>query len=172
MHATYVASVKTIEMPNIINDPATAKNMRLLICGIITAVALSTEAKAQTNSPVPDAQVDRLVDSILAAPIYIDVGFNEQFGSLLGDRLAVAISKKVRLADLRNSDKATRVLLLLRYAFSSPQFIQVEADRNPGTTLLLLDLIEEQSPDSAVSLRAKDLIIVTEALKALRPVPH
>jgi hypothetical protein len=145
--------------------------MRYLICGFIIAIPLNMAAKAQTNSPVPDAQVDGLVDSVLQGPSYIDVGFNEHFGSLLGDRLAVAISKRVRLADLRISDKANRVLLLLRYAFANPKSIQVETDGNPGTTLLLLDFIEDQCPDPAVKLRARELTVRIEALKSsLAPV--
>src|SRR6266700_4513698 len=138
--------------------------MRLLVCAVLTASALSIASNAQTHSPVPEAQVDGLVDSVLKNPVSIDTGFNQHFGGGLGDRLAVAISKRVRLADLRNPDKAKRVLMLLRYAFSAPSFIQNEADKYPGATLLLLDLIENQCPDATVQLSARESITRIEAL--------
>ena len=145
--------------------------MRDLICGAIMAIAATIAATAQTSPPVPDAEVNALVDSVLQLPFYMDIGFNEHLGSLLGDRLAVAISKKVRLADLRTPEKAKRVLLLLRYAFANPTFVQSEADRNPSTTLLLLDFLEDQCPDPALRQRARELIIRIEALKSsLAPV--
>ncbi len=135
------------------------------------AMAVTIAVKAQTTPPVPDTQVDFLVDSVMQMPGFMDIGFNEQLGRVMGDRLAVAISKKMRLADLRNPDKAKRVLLLLRYAFADPTFIQVETDKNPGTALLLLDFVEAECPDPALRQRARDLITKIEALKSsLAPV--
>ena len=49
--------------------------------------------------------------------------------------------------------------------------VQSEADRNPSTTLLLLDFLEDQCPDPALRQRARELIIGIEAIKSnLAPV--
>jgi hypothetical protein len=132
------------------------------------AAALNVIAQIESGSIVSDAQVQVFVESELGNPVLIDTGFKQHFACLLGDRLAVAISKKVRLLDLRDPEKGRRILLLLRYAFATPSFIQAEADRAPGTTLLLLDLLEDQSSDPTVRLAAASLAHRIEALKMPR----
>ena len=76
---------------------------------------------------------------------------------MLGDSVAAAVARKVRLADLLDSEKAERVVTLLTYAFRNPELIQAEEDRKPGVTLLLLDHLANYSPDSVVRQRAAAL---------------
>jgi len=97
-------------------------------------------------------------------PTRIGVSFLEHQGRILGDAVAGAIARRLRMADLLDSENASRVLDLAGYAFEEPSFIQAAEDKKPGVTLLLLDHLANYSPDSSVRQRASDMI--TEVTKA------
>jgi hypothetical protein len=127
----------------------------------IAALAiLATAPFAVTAQEAPRSRAeiaDNFVQSVFAMPMGLWLSFTEHQGRLLGDSVAAAVARQLRLVELLDSEKANRVLNALSYAFEEPQFIQVDEDRKPGVTLLLLDHLANYSPDSVVRERAAAL---------------
>jgi hypothetical protein len=116
-------------------------------------------AAAQTGVPSRAADADALVQTVMQFPTRITgLSFLVKQSRLLGDAVAGAIARRLRTADLLDSEKAHPVLDLVGSAFEEPSFIQADEDKKPGVTLLLLDHLSNYSPDSSVRQRASDMI--------------
>ncbi|MBZ5725874.1 MAG: hypothetical protein LAP87_12860 [Acidobacteriia bacterium] len=124
---------------------------------LIASTVAATAVIAQSANCVRCSDAETLVTTVMAAPTVFDLSFHEHRGRILGDRVAIAIANQLRLSDLRDPEKAKRVLLLLRYAFSEPEFIQTKEDKKPGVTLMLLDLLAEEAPDAGARQTAREL---------------
>ena len=125
---------------------------------------------AQSSECPQCSPADRLVASILHAPNAIDLSFNEHHGRVLGDSVAIAIAKQLRLSDLLDPEKAVRVLLLVSYAFSQSAAIETDEDRRPGVSLVLLDYLAEKAPDLLIRQKAEALAIKVRA-STTPPIP-
>ena len=132
--------------------------MRRPLTVFFLTIAMSIAAAAQTVEPTRAAQADSLVEQVMQFPVGFSLGFWDQLGRLLGDSVAGAVARRLRLAELLNSDTAIRVLGLLESAFQEPSFIRADEDKKPGVTLLLLDHLANFSPDAAVRESATQLI--------------
>ena len=73
----------------------------------------------------------------------------------LGDGASVAILKIVSPKELASSKPQTIMgyLQVIYFAFSSPEIILREADRDPKVTLFLLDYLDERAPPNAAVQR-------------------
>jgi hypothetical protein len=123
-------------------------------------------AAAQTGPPNRAADADDLVERVMQPPMRMaGLSFSVKQGRALGDSVAAAIARRLRLEDLANSETAVRVLDLLEIAFYDPKFIQSPEDKKPGMTLILLDYLAGFSPDGLVRERASKLIVTITRVK-------
>jgi hypothetical protein len=85
-----------------------------------------------------------------------------------GDSAAVAIAKTVSDADLESPTTMTRVLYILRMAFSGAEVIEVCSDRQPRMTLILLEHLRhfQNGRFDAEIGKAKFLILHEQGLKS------
>jgi len=61
-----------------------------------------------------------------------------------GDRASIALIKIYSDADLSNPATVQQILPIIRGAFSQPQFITTEADKQPNVTILLLNYLRQK----------------------------
>ena len=147
----------------------------LVAFSLLTSFALPVTSKAQDvkggrpSSADLTALASRLVDDIMHRTMQFETGWDIQFGRMLGDRVAIAITKQLRMADLDNADTAQRVLRLLEYAFIDPERISDAGDSTPAVTLFLADYLAEHCPVALLRLRASDLVTKLVALNSTLP---
>ena len=65
----------------------------------------------------------------------------------MGDRVSVSILKILELADLKDAQKARSCLPIIRDAFTQPELISLEVDRDPKVTLFLLNYFRTEISD-------------------------
>jgi hypothetical protein len=87
----------------------------------------------------------------------LGVSFTEHQARGLGDCVAVALARDLRLSDMQKPALGGSVVALLELAFKEPSHIAMEQNKQARATLLLLDLVAEHAPDGATRLRAQDL---------------
>jgi hypothetical protein len=113
------------------------------------------------NAAKPDEHqsewADRLVnDYIGRSPAFV-LGFDVQAYRILGDRVAIAVAKKVHPRELTATATARRVLELLEFAFSEPELIVDAENSHPAVTLFLVEFLSEYGMESSIRLKAGDL---------------
>jgi hypothetical protein len=99
---------------------------------------------------------DRLVSDYFGRSPAFSLGFDVQACQILGDRVAIAVAKKVHLGDLTATPTARRVLELLEFAFSEPELIVDAENSHPAVTLFLAEFLSEYGMESSIRLRAGD----------------
>jgi len=145
---------------------------------ILTSLAVARAASAQdckSNDFSSFSNVKNAVKSWMAAPkgmVVLD-SFREKAFQRSGDSAAVAIAKVISDADLQSPTTMTRVLFVLRMAFSAPQIIEVCSDREPRVTMILLEHLRyfQKGRFEAEIDKAKSLILAGGS-KALSPIPR
>ena len=95
-------------------------------------------------------------DYIGRSPAF-SLGFDVQACRILGDRVAIAVAKKVHPRDLTASPTARRVLELLEFAFSEPGLIVDAENSHPAVALFLAEFLSEYGIESSIRLKAGDL---------------
>jgi len=139
---------------------------------LLASIALPVAGMAQAVKNVRQtpaeltATANWLVDDVMQRPRGFLMGKDMQFGRVLGDRLAMAITRKLRMKDLDNPDNADKALSLLEYAFSDPEKISDAGDARPAVTLFLTDYLAEHCPVASLRLRASDLVAKLIALNS------
>jgi hypothetical protein len=145
----------------------------LIVFVLSTSIALPIAALAQDSKITRQAELtglaDQLVDDILHRARGLDLGWDVKFGRVLGDRVAVAITKRLRMRDLDSADNAERVLKLLEYGFFDPDQISDAGDAKPAVTLFLADYLAEHCSVASLRLRASDLVTKLVALNGTLP---
>ncbi len=103
---------------------------------ILLLVLCSRSLLGQNTSPNQHALTpEEMIKSIIEEGA-IEGVMQKQIGQM-GDAAAVAITKVFAGRDLTTSDVDT-ALVILTYSFAGPESVQIEADRQPRTALLLL----------------------------------
>jgi hypothetical protein len=93
-------------------------------------------------------------------------GHDDKIIGRMGDAAAVAITKVVRDKDLSPAE-IERVLLVIHMSFAAPRIVEIEADREPRTTLLLLRYLDSLGPPAAIKQRiAETKRFVEQAAKS------
>lgn len=145
---------------------------------MLTSLALVRAASAQdckSDDFSSFSNVKNAVQSWMALPkgmIVLD-SFREKAIQRSGDSAAVAIAKVVSDADLQSPTTMTRVLFVLRMAFSAHQIIEVCSDREPRMTMILLEYLrhfQEGRFDGEID-KAKSLILAGSSA-AVSPIPQ
>lgn len=121
------------------------------------------------------SNVKNSVQSWMALPkgmIVLD-SFREKAIQRSGDSAAVAIAKVVSDADLQSPTTMTRVLFILRMAFSAHQIIEVCSDRDPRMTMILLEYLRhfQEGRFEAEIGKAKSLILAGNSA-VVSPIPQ
>ena len=116
-----------------------------------TFVVLATSGWAQTGSTPPTQE---MIANLLRTGMY-DGHLTKRLRTL-GDESAVDIAKAISDRSL-SSPEIDLILLMVSDAFSDPSFIQVESDRDPRVSLLLLHYLECSAQEASV----KDRIAAT-----------
>jgi hypothetical protein len=114
------------------------------------------------NAAKPDDEnqsesADRLVSDYIGRSPAFSLGFDVQACRILGDRVAIAVAKKVHPRDLTASPTARRVLELLEFAFSEPGLIVDAENSHPAVALFLAEFLSEYGIESSIRLKAGDL---------------
>jgi hypothetical protein len=129
---------------------------RMLAAALLASVAVP--GVCQSPNPWPPRlgpqgclpEADKFVREVLEEPTWLGVSFSVHQARMYGDCIAVALTRNLRLSDLRKPGTAAAVVRMLEYAFSSPQILLLMGqDKEPRATLLLLDLVAEYTPDAA-----------------------
>ncbi len=100
---------------------------------------------------------DRLVSDYIERSPAFSLGFEVQACRILGDRVALAVAKKVHPRDLTATPTARRVLELLEFAFSEPELIVGAENGHPAVTLFLAEFLSEYGMESSIRVKAGDL---------------
>ena len=95
-------------------------------------------------------------DFIGRSPGFV-LGFDIQACQALGDRVAIAVAKKVNPRDLAAAPIGSRVLELLEYAFSEPELILDAGNSRPTVSLFLAAFLSEYGIEASTRLKAGDL---------------
>jgi len=142
----------------------------LMIIVLCTPIGLPVVALAQDSKITRQAEftgmADQFVDDLLHRVRGLDLGLDVKLGRILGDRVAIAITKKIRMKDLDDADTSERVLKLLEYGFFDPDQISEAGDRQPAVSLFLADYLAEHCHVAALRLRASDLVTKLVALRS------
>ena len=114
------------------------------------------------NAAKPDDEnqsewADRLVSDYIERSPAFSLGFEVQACRILGDRVALAVAKKVHPRDLTATPTARRVLELLEFAFSEPELIVGAENGHPAVTLFLAEFLSEYGMESSIRVKAGDL---------------
>lgn len=81
----------------------------------------------------------------------------------LGDGVSVALLKIYDSEDLTKPETAMAALSIVRLAFSSPQSIQLDEDKDPKVTRFLLDFLRDQ--ETANAEVEKDVAVTSAYVK-------
>lgn len=122
---------------------------------------LSSVGKGQ-NTAKPDDEkpsewADRLVSDFIGRSPGFILGFDIHACQALGDRVAIAVAKKVNPRDLVAAPIGDRVLELLEYAVSEPELIRDAENSRPTVTLFLAEFLSEYGTEPSTRLKAGDL---------------
>jgi len=128
--------------------------------GILLAAPL---ARGQVVVPSTSERAAAMVGTVMRTPS-LGLGFWHQQGAVLGDAVAVALTKSLRLTDFRDPGKAEKVLTLMGYAFAEPSSIEKASDRRPRAALLLLDLIVAECPDPKLRTESARTTLTLEGI--------
>lgn len=123
----------------------------LLLVLAIAFPAIALQAQRPDNSPEATIR-----DALNPRSDFYGSGIMDKQLSRMGDAAAVAITKV--LAG-KNVEEATieRILVILRTAFSAPQIVENESDRQPHTALFVLRFLESQSSNASQRKRIREL---------------
>lgn len=83
----------------------------------------------------------------------------------LGDACAIAILKIVNSDDLVKPETAGVVAAMIHNAFSYPQIIAIQEDKNPKVSLFLLDYVRDKISAPDVKLHIEQTIAFVEKQK-------
>jgi hypothetical protein len=152
--------------------------MKIAAALMLTSLAFVRAASAQdckSDDFSSFSNVKNSVQSWMASPkgmIVLD-SFREKAIQRSGDSAAVAIAKVVSDADLQSPTTMTRVLFILRMAFSAHQIIEVCSDRDPRMTMILLEYLRhfQEGRFEAEIEKAKSLILEGSSA-VVSPIPQ
>jgi hypothetical protein len=134
---------------------------------VFGGIACAQDCKSDEFSSF--SNVKSAVHSWMASPkgMVVSDSFRETAIQRSGDSAAVAIAKTVSDADLESPTTMTRVLYILRMAFSGADVIEVCSDRQPRMTLILLEHLRhfQNGRFDAEIDKARSLILHEQGLK-------
>lgn len=123
--------------------------LRILLFLFCVTLFLASTLAGQENPPTPYAI--NVVRSALRARSdghKFILSQTAKSVARLGDCVSIALLKILENRDLTNPDKVRDFLPIVRDAFSHPEIISIEADKNPKVTLFLLSYMLENTPDA------------------------
>lgn len=124
----------------------------LLCCSILFAGESNVKSKNEDTYSI------EIVKLLLQRTQGVAVGAIEKQKHRLGDRVSIALIKLLDEEALRNGSEVGRYLPIIREAFSRPQLISHEEDRNPQVTLLLLRYLQAEVNDPTLRQEISDTI--------------
>ena len=125
--------------------------MRILIGTLMALLAMATMQNGQIDTHDPYSV--NLVSAELkmnSSGQRVTTSWGQKGLARLGDRVSVSILKIVEPDELKDPQKVKTCLLLIREAFAQPQFISLDADKDPRVTLFLIDYWKQNVPDPEV----------------------
>ena len=136
--------------------------MRMFLTALVLAILVASSQKAV---PQPEVQYDDAEHSVRNMLMHPGGYYGTDVKALspLGDASAVAVTK-VLGGNGVSPEQINQVLLILTLSFQAPQGIENVADRQPRTTLFLLNYLECSTSNPAV--RAK----ITETREELKSI--
>lgn len=128
------------------------KKLLWVVCASFGVVMLSSNTIAQSSSDLA------LVRSALTSyELGVHESVIERHLPSLGDRTAVAIMKLGSISDLGDAKKIPAYLELIRLAFSYPDAISDQIDKQPGVTFVLLDYLSLRTKDPEILAKIADM---------------
>jgi len=121
--------------------------MRTLLCGILVLMMVPTIMSDSENpDPYWTSLVKTELDLRVSGPV-VYTSFTQKNLPKLGDCAAIALLKLLDTNKTVPSNIVTASLSIIRDAFSRPELIAVESDREPKVTICLLALFDRSVSD-------------------------
>jgi hypothetical protein len=117
-------------------------------CVLVLAIMFGTVvAPAQDCKPEDSASLSRLKDAVRrVTATHVYTGWDDKAFSRSGDMAAVAVVKTIPESQMSKPETVKEVLWILRTAFACPsRCVEVDSDRQPGVTMLLLQHLHDST---------------------------
>jgi hypothetical protein len=106
------------------------------------------------NPDTRTAWADEVISDTIQRPRGLEIGSDVGRARILGDHIAIALARRLRLPQMAEPDITDRTLKLLADAFSEPSLIEDATDRRPAVALLILDYLANSAQTASQRLRA------------------